>query len=214
MSVRVFLSAAVAVLLSACGSSSTPQISTVGLKPPLNLCTADPRQVADAVKINDIDGPSACGVANAWSVRAVASVRMSQPATVNCGVIGPLDSWLSNSVQPAAQAAFGEAVAGVDVAASYACRARNNARRGKMSEHGYGNAIDLSGFTLASGRRITVKGGWSGSSDERRFLRAIRARACADFTTVLGPGSDRHHHDHLHLDLGQHGRSGAGRYCR
>ena len=206
--------AAVALVLAGCGSSDPAlQFETKGLRPPQNLCAADPRSVANAVKINDIDGPSSCGVANAWSVSAVAQVQMSQPATVNCGVIGPLDSWFGNAVQPAASAAFGERVVAVDVAASYACRPRNNRRGAKMSEHGFGNAIDLAAFTLESGRKISVKTGWNGSSGERQFLRQIRAGACSDFTTVLGPGSDRYHNDHLHLDLAQHGRSGVNRYC-
>jgi hypothetical protein len=81
-----------------------------------------------------------------------------------------------------------------------------------MSEHGYGNAIDIAAFTLESGRKITVSDGWRGRSDERAFLRLVRQEACADFMTVLGPGSDRHHSDHIHLDL-QNRRSG-NHYCR
>ena len=70
-----------------------------------------------------------------------------------------------------------------------------------MSEHGYGNAIDIAAFTLESGRKVMVVDGWSGRPDERGFLRIVRSQACDDFTTVLGPGSDRHHRDHIHLDL-------------
>lgn len=80
-----------------------------------------------------------------------------------------------------------------------------------MSEHGYGNALDIAAFTLESGRKVTVANGWSGRQDERGFLRTVRAEACDDFMTVLGPGSDRHHRDHIHLDL-QVRRSG-NHYC-
>jgi len=38
----------------------------------------------------------------------------------------------------------------VDVAASFACRPRNNSSGARMSEHGFGNAIDFSAFTLES----------------------------------------------------------------
>ncbi len=81
-----------------------------------------------------------------------------------------------------------------------------------MSEHGFGNAIDIAGFTLESGRKVMVLDGWNGRGDERKFLRQVRAEACGPFMTVLGPGSDAHHRDHLHLDL-QHRRSGS-RYCK
>ena len=76
----------------------------------------------------------------------------------------------------------------------------------------YRNAIDISGFTLADGRVVTVKGGWAGGPAERGFLRAVRLGACDLFTTVLGPGYDANHHDHLHLDLARHG--GSGRVCK
>src|SRR5262249_6788167 len=96
-------------------------------------------------------------------------------------------------------------------------------RGARMSEHGFGNAIDISSFTLADGRRITVKQGWRGDDDERAFLREIRKDACAEFMTVLGPGSDSHHGDHFHLDLANRrsgkaysnwGRSGLNRLIR
>lgn len=81
-----------------------------------------------------------------------------------------------------------------------------------MSEHGYGNAVDIASFTLESGRKVTVKDGWRGEDEERRFLREVRSDACDEFKTVLGPGSDRAHKDHFHLDL-QARRSGS-HVCR
>ena len=81
-----------------------------------------------------------------------------------------------------------------------------------MSEHGFGNAIDIAAFTLESGRRITIAGGWWGSRDERRFLHTVHDRACGSFHTVLGPDSDRAHRDHLHLDL--QNRANGSTYCR
>jgi hypothetical protein len=124
----------------------------------------------------------------------------------------PLDQWFTNSVQPAAERNFGEQVVSVDVFASYSCRPRNNQYGAKMSEHGFGNAIDIGAFTLASGRTVTVLDGWNGSADERAFLRQVRQEACGDFKTVLGPGSDAEHRNHLHLDL-QTRRNGSS-YCK
>ena len=104
-------------------------------------------------------------------------------------------------MQPAAARAFGEPVASVDVAASYDCRPRNGSRGAKLSEHGHGNAIDISGFTLTSGRKVTVARGWYGGANERAFLREVHDKACGRFSTVLGPASDAYHRDHIHLDI-------------
>lgn len=160
-------------------------------------------------RINEGNG---CFVPDPWSVSSVGSVEFSQPATLNCGMVEPLYGWLEDEVQPAAQRAFGESVIGADIAASYSCRARNNARGAKMSEHGYGNAIDISAFTLESGRKVAVLGGWRGSSEESQFLRRIHGEACGEFRTVLGPNSGRAHRDHIHLD--QQNRKSGSSYCR
>jgi hypothetical protein len=200
---------AAALLLSGCGgSSSTANFSTRGLTAPISQCTINPHSVAVAERIDDIDGRSACEVDNAWSVQAVAGVGFSQPATVNCGMIGPLNSWMTNTVQPAAADAFGERVTSITVAASYSCRPRNNRRGAKMSEHGYGNAIDISAFTLESGRTVKVEQGYWSFGRENSFLKQIRREACNDFNTVLGPGQP-YHKDHFHLDLANR----RSKYC-
>jgi hypothetical protein len=201
---------AAALLLSACGeSSNNPSFSTRGLSAPISHCTVNPRTVAVAERVDDIDGRSSCGVDNAWRVREMAGVGFSQPALVNCGMIGPLNSWMSNAVQPAAEDVFGERVTSITIASSYSCRPRNNRRGAKMSEHGFGNAIDISGFTLESGRTVEVKQGYFSFGREKSFLKQVRREACGDFSTVLGPGSDRHHNDHLHLDMANR----RSKYC-
>jgi hypothetical protein len=143
-------------------------------------------------------------------VRSIAGVDLENGATLNCSVVGPLNNWISGVAQPAALVAFGEPIQSTRVVASYGCRARNGVRGAKMSEHGFGNAIDLSEFTLASGRKVTVLRGWRGKPEEREFLRNLHRGACEHFSTVLGPPSDRHHQDHFHLDLAPRKSS----YCR
>jgi hypothetical protein len=170
-----------------------------------------PSELGVAERLRAIDEGNGCEVPNPWLVHALANVNFSQAATLNCGMVDPLNDWIENLVQPAAQRGFGESVVAITVAASYSCRARNNQSGNKMSEHGYGNAIDIAGFTLESGRQITVAEGWRGHADESAFLREVREEACQDFMTVLGPGSDSYHRDHFHLDL-QNRRSGQ-HYC-
>jgi hypothetical protein len=81
-----------------------------------------------------------------------------------------------------------------------------------ISEHAFGNALDVSAFKLASGREVKVRDGWKGMQEERGFLRQIFAAACDRFSTVLGPGADAFHYDHFHLDLAR--RSSARSICK
>lgn len=205
--------AAAGLVLAACsGSSRNTYFETEGLRAPEGSCSVKPSRIGLAERIRDIDEGNGCEVNNAWKVRALGQVSFSQPATLQCGMADPLHGWLEDIVQPAARRSFGEGVVEVDVAASYACRPRNNQRGAKMSEHGFGNAIDIAAFTLESGRKVTVVDGWRGSGDERRFLQQVHGAACGPFRTVLGPNADAAHRDHIHLDL-QNRRSGS-RYCR
>ncbi|MGE0605308.1 MAG: extensin family protein, partial [Xanthobacteraceae bacterium] len=126
-------------------------------------------------------------------------VSMQPKATLGCPMTVAFNRWLNEVAQPAAQAWFGEQIVEVRQLSSYSCR--RIAGSGSMSEHGYGNALDVAGFTFASGRVITVKHGWQGSPDERGFLRQVHAGGCEIFTTVLGPGYNAAHADHFHFDL-------------
>jgi hypothetical protein len=77
----------------------------------------------------------------------------------------------------------------------------NGDSRAHISEHAFGNALDIAGFTLADGRHISVKDGWKGVPEEQGFLRDVQAAACQQFNTVLAPGSNVYHYDHIHVDL-------------
>lgn len=107
-------------------------------------------------------------------------------------------AWMSEALAPAVAAAGGELTA-IRIADSYNCRPRNRVAGAKMSEHGRGNAVDVGGFELGDGRVWTVaKGGLP------MALRAsMKDSACTRFATVLGPGSDGYHEDHIHVDLAQ-----------
>ena len=96
------------------------------------------------------------------------------------------------------------------VAAHYSCRSRNNQKGAKISEHGRGRAIDISGFHLADGSEISVLNGWSAGST-RKTMHQLHKGACGPFGTVLGPNSDRFHQDHFHFDTA---RYRSGRYCK
>jgi hypothetical protein len=122
-------------------------------------------------------------------------------ATLACPMVSALDQWMSGSVQPAALRWFGQPVAEIKQISAYSCRGMNGNPRARISEHSFGNALDIAAFTLADGRKVTVREGWRGLPEERGFLRDVHAAACQQFSTVLGPGSNVYHYDHLHLDL-------------
>jgi|GEM_PF-4430555 len=108
-----------------------------------------------AKKIGSVPGPGACGVSNAYSVTEVSGVRLTQAATLNRRTAERLNGWIASRAKPIVGNKGGGLVA-IQVAAHYACRTRNNQRGAKLSEHGKGNAIDISAFILADGTRMTV----------------------------------------------------------
>lgn len=206
--------AVVSLVIVGCSDDSPmrKEFNTKGLISPSGVCESSPDKFGEVQRIADIDLGNGCFVHNAYAVQSLVGVSFSKTAKMNCGVANETARWLDATVQPAAQDAFGEKVVSIDVPSAFACRPRNNQRGAKLSEHGMGNAIDVSAFTLESGRKVTVLDDWGSWSDSGRFLKQVRAEACGPFKTVLGPGSDAHHRDHLHLDMQRH-RSG-GAYCR
>jgi hypothetical protein len=84
---------------------------------------------------------------------------------------------------------------------AYSCRGMNGQPGARISEHAFGNALDIAAFILGDGRKITVKDGWRGTPEEQGFLHDVQGAACEQFTTVLAPGSNRFHYDHIHVDL-------------
>jgi hypothetical protein len=141
------------------------------------------------------------GPAQGNSVTAFGPVAVKPAATLACPIVSVLDRWLADSVQPAAQRWFGARVVEIKQISAYSCRGMNGNSQAHISEHAFGNALDIAAFTLADGRRITVKDGWKGMPEEQGFLRDVQAAACQQFTTVLAPGSNAYHYDHIHVDL-------------
>ncbi|MEL6420933.1 MAG: extensin family protein [Pseudomonadota bacterium] len=105
----------------------------------------------------------ACGMPAPVALSALGdkiSVRVRPPATLNCPTVARLHVWMEKHVQPAASELLGARVAQIRNVSSYACRNRNNAKTGKLSQHAYGNALDIAGFTLTDGRKITLLTDW------------------------------------------------------
>ena len=145
------------------------------------------------------------------AVAAFGPVEIKPAATLACPIVSALDRWILDSVQPAAQRWFRQPVTEIRQISAYSCRGMNGQRGARISEHAFGNALDIASFVLADGRRITVKNGWKGSPEEQGFLRDVQGAACDQFNTVLAPGSNRFHYDHIHVDLMR--RASGNRIC-
>lgn len=155
-----------------------------------------------------IDGPGMCGMDHPFRVSALAegNVVVEPAAKLACPVIHEVDLWVQEVVEPAAVAWLGQPVVAISQMSAYSCRGMNGQAGAKISEHAFGNALDVGAFRTADGRWITVKNGWRGTPEERGFLLQVQAGACERFTTVLAPGSNAFHYDHIHVDLMRHAK--------
>ena len=138
-----------------------------------------------------------------------ATLGVNNIGPVTCPVSAAFAAWARFGVDRAARTILGSPLVSIQTMGSYSCR--NVAGSSSRSGHASAAAIDIGGFLLADGRRITVAGDWNqGSREEREFLRAVQASACRRFATVLGPEYNAAHHDHLHLEGVIEGNS----FCR
>jgi hypothetical protein len=154
-----------------------------------------------------------CGIEEPVAVSSLdgGAVDFTAKATVGCDTAETIANFVRKTIEPAAQRAFGEQLTGLRIAASYACRNRDNLPDAKLSEHAHGNAIDISGFRIGD-RWIEVESGWNAGGKDADFLKLVRKAACGPFTTVLGPG-EPYHDDHFHLDTIRRGKHGRALYC-
>jgi hypothetical protein len=194
-----------ALFLWSCTSGNLQDYTTEGVVSPVGNCEQSPAEFVKGRSLGTV-GQGACTVRDAWEITAIDGVQFSQPAIVTCAVAGRVRQWVNEVVQPAAKENYSSRITSLQIAASYSCRPRNGRSGAKLSEHGFGNALDVSGFTLANGEKITVE-----ANHRSAFLRRIRDQACGLFHTVLGPGADSYHSDHLHLDLAN--RKSRQNYC-
>jgi hypothetical protein len=163
-------------------------------------------------------GPKTCGSAAPLWVTSIAGITLSPPIVTNCDMAEELYGWIGTSLAVGAADDLGKQLVQVNTASDYACRRRNSLANGKLSEHGKANALDIASLQFSDGTQMSIKGDWSGVkaklgvSKKAAFLKRIRRDACIRFTTVLGPGTDKYHGDHFHVDLTQ--RRNGFRICK
>lgn len=150
----------------------------------------------------DSPADAACPLRNTLRVQG-ADVGLSSSFLASCPLAVAFALFERHSLQPAAQAVFGQAVTRVDHLGSFACRNIYNRANGRLSQHASANALDIAGFRLADGRTISVLKDWPGDGERARFLRQVRDGACKDFNVVLSPDYNAAHRNHFHLDMGR-----------
>ncbi len=136
------------------------------------------------------------------------SIAIGPATELNCPMAEVAARFAANVIQPTAKAEFGADLKSINPASAFVCRPRHGTR--KLSEHAFGNALDIASFTLADGRKIEV--GPTPPEKDGKFLNAVRTAACGQFKTVLGPGADSDHALHFHLDLEP--RRHGGTFCQ
>jgi hypothetical protein len=180
----------------------------------LKACLAELTTLGAKFEPTDpIDDGNGCGIEHPIDVDEVLPGVNLGGATMRCKTAVTMAHWLKDTVQPALNIAMpGRRIVGLVPGSTYACRLRNSAATGKISEHARGNAYDVAAFKLDNGERMEMKPRVEDSTLEGAFQRTATAGACLHFTTVLSPGSDAAHETHLHLDVLE--RKGGYRYCR
>lgn len=154
-----------------------------------------------------------CGIAQPVRVDEILPGLSLGGAVIRCQTAAGLAHWLKATVQPALGVARpGRAITRVIPGTTYACRLRNSASSGTISEHALGNAFDVAAFELDNGETIEMKPRADDHTLEGAFQKAITAGACLYFTTVLAPGSDASHETHMHADI--RAREGGYRICQ
>lgn len=204
------------------GKPAVSKLKGVQNLPPFDLtsakdCEAELKKRRIQFTILDkIMDPKGCLAERPLKLSSLSSgVILSRNVTARCEVVLALDNLISRIAIPSAKLHMDKKFVEVKTSTSYQCRTRNNAKGAKVSEHGFANGIDITGFKFADGTVMPV----SLKNDKMsakalkaaKFQAAIRAGACAYFTTVLGPGTNATHNDHLHFDLAH--RNGGYRLC-
>jgi hypothetical protein len=154
-----------------------------------------------ATLVAPVRGADQCGIAAPLKLQAIvladgSRVPIEPEALIRCDLAEAIGDWVREDIAPLAKSAGG-GLAKILGSSGYQCRGRNGVIGAIASEHGTGNALDISGFVLHDGRKLLIEH----ANEELDFMTQIRDSGCARFDTVLGPGSDGSHEAHMHVDL-------------
>jgi hypothetical protein len=198
---------ATAFSLASASSTSAPEADASAPAPEPTVPSACQLRLTSDLAVLEplppIIGPGDCGAVDVVRLDAIVlrdhtKVAVTPPATLRCVMAEAVVHWVREEVAPAVLQ-LKAPLRGLENYDSFECRGRNRVANAKISEHGYANALDVKSFKLADGTVI----GPTDANVERTFRESLRQSACARFKTVLGPGSDGYHENHIHIDLAE-----------
>ena len=211
-----FLLIAGVFALAACGGRETLQSSRSGD----SMTSQSARQCLAGLKSKSVRFAGLPSKSFDGGCRMIDTIKLMDfgtPTTnlgaMTCPLASSFTDWARYGVAPAAKHYLGSEVVKIETMGTFNCRAVNGSRSGKLSEHAFANAVDVSAFVLRDGRRVSVLNGWRGSSEEQAFLRRLHQSACKRFGTVLGPDYNAAHANHFHFDMAKSTSNGTA-YCR
>ena len=115
-----------------------------------------------------------CYIDQPIKLYSTTTTRLTSPVTLSCSFAESFGNWTVNVGAESMTHMRG-----------YNCR--KIAESKFMSQHSYGNAIDIS---VIDG--VSIANNWKEPT----------RKACGHFTNILTPATNAAHHDHLHLDKG------------
>jgi len=166
----------------------------------------------DAKRLDPIGGSGGCGIAAPLLVSSFGAVKVNPPAKLNCNLALATYKWLIEKGQPLARKKLKSPIVSMRQYSSYTCRSRRGSGTSRISEHSFGNALDVASFKLANGQTVSVLKDWSttsalfGIGGKATFLFDIHKAACESFSTALSPRYNKAHANHFHVDMGRGGR--------
>jgi hypothetical protein len=181
----------------------------------LQACMSALKEIGAEFKpVDPINDGEGCGIASPVELSTILpGIKLEPAGTMRCEAALQLARWTKEMIVPAARISMPDRkVTGLANASTYICRNRNSATTGKISEHAKGSAVDISTLSFDKGEPLVMKPRDEDGTPEGAFQRTITTAACLFFKTVLSPGSDATHQDHLHLDVLE--RKGGYLYCR
>lgn len=175
-------------------------------------CLLDLDEVALMEPLPRLIGPGQCGGPDMVRMRTIylrdkSQVSINPPLTLRCRMAGAFAHFVRDELTTILKAG-GKALRSIDGTGSYECRGRNRIVGAKVSEHGKGNAIDIHSVRFTDGTSLYP----TDLLANRELRETLKVAACEKFATVLGPGSDGYHEEHVHIDLAE--RRNSYKMCR